>query len=83
MPGSFVDLHEVLAELSRRHAGGNNIAVAVDGSQMSDRAAQVAGESVYVTCSKATSATNAECHSCSAFCRKQAWRHADCIACQR
>ena len=45
MPGRFVDLHEVLAELNRRHAGGNNVAVAVDGSQMSDRAAQVAGQS--------------------------------------
>ena len=42
-PKGFIDLHDVLRELKVRHPGGTHVAVAVDGSSMSDRAAQVAG----------------------------------------
>lgn len=41
----YVDLHEVLRELRIRHPTGTHIAAAVDGSEMSDRAAQIAGQS--------------------------------------
>lgn len=54
----FVDLHDVLAELKVRHPGGTHVAVAVDGSSMSDRAAQVAGWCLEVSrraCPEATS----------------------------
>jgi len=40
---AHLDLHEVLRELKVRHPGGTHVAVAVDGSTISDRAAQIAG----------------------------------------
>lgn len=41
---NFFDLQTAMEELKKRKIGGMHIAVAVDGSQISDRAAQVASE---------------------------------------
>ncbi|GAX72774.1 hypothetical protein CEUSTIGMA_g230.t1 [Chlamydomonas eustigma] len=42
----FIDLHDALSELKKRYVGGTHLAVAVDGSTISDKAAAVAARFV-------------------------------------